>query len=104
MNTTTTTTAEYHDIDDRYDADKSVRAAYALPDSLDQPEAEAWSLNQATRRLLSIEVTVTDAHRRSSPPLREFIHHIATANAVKRDYKFDGSRFQVARMPSSRSV
>jgi DNA replication protein DnaC len=38
-------------------------AAEALPSVLDQAQAEGWSLTQALERLLSIEVTATEARR-----------------------------------------
>ena len=38
-------------------------AADALPTVLDQAQAEGWSLTQALERLLSIEVTATEARR-----------------------------------------
>jgi len=44
---------------------KLADAADALPRVLDQAQAEGWSLTHALERLLSIEVTATDARRLS---------------------------------------
>ena len=44
---------------------KLADAADALPSVLDQAQAEGWSLAHALERLLSIEVTATDARRLS---------------------------------------
>jgi DNA replication protein DnaC len=44
---------------------KLADAADALPSVLDQAQAEGWSLTHALERLLSIEVTATDARRLS---------------------------------------
>ena len=62
---TTTPASVYQQLRGHLTELKLADAAEALPSVLDQAQAEGWSLTHALERLLSIEVTATDACRLS---------------------------------------
>ena len=62
---TTTPASVYRQLRGHLTELKLADAAEALPSVLDQAQAEGWSLTHAFERLLSIEVTATDARRLS---------------------------------------
>ncbi|TFC52660.1 IS21-like element helper ATPase IstB [Cryobacterium shii] len=63
--TTATPASVYQQLRGHLTELKLADAADALPRVLDQAQAEGWSLTHALERLLSIEVTATDARRLS---------------------------------------
>ena len=84
---TTTPASVYQQLRGHLTELKLADAADALPRVLDQAQAEGWSLTHALERLLSIEVTATDARRLSG----RFRFANLPTGATLDDFDFDAA-------------